>query len=120
MKRTAVFCIIITLIILGVGLSRTAINPEAISGEWYAADDQSIFLFENGLIYSPKNVLIFSDTGAVSGAYAYCRDSVFLFTEGIDGLEKEKQLYLVQQGVSNFLCENKDGTGKIYFIRHRK
>ena len=120
MKRIAIFCIIIISIISIIGLSQTAINPESFSGEWYASGDQRVFLFQNGLIYSPKNAVISSDAGAVSGAYTYCSDSVFLFTEGVQGLETEKQLYLVHQDVSSFLCDNKDGTGKIYFIRQRK
>lgn len=108
---------IVTLLILIIGLNQTVMAPESYSGQWYSADDQSIYSFHEGLIYCSKYTVALSDTDSISGAYSYCKDSIVLFAQGIDGLETEKEIYLVQNKDGSFLCENPDGTGKTYFIR---
>lgn len=118
MKRLAIFGIIVIFCILIAGFCQTAMDPEAFAGQWYSSSDQSIYLFQEGLIYSPQNAIAISDTDSISGAYSYCGKSVFLFASGIKGLETEKELYLIHKGDGSFLCENKDGSGKIYFIRY--
>ena len=46
--------------------------------------------------------------------------SVFLFASGIDGLEQSRELYLVENDTESFLCENKDGSGQIFFVRDNR
>ena len=118
MKRAAVISMLICLAVVLIFLSQTAIDPENFSGKWYSSADQNVYLFQEGLIYSQQHAIPYSDTDSISGAYAYCKDSVLVFAAGIEGLEKEKELYLVREGEGSFLCESRDGTGKVYFIRY--
>lgn len=120
MNRTSFFCIILCLGIVIAFWGQTAIDPEDFSGQWYSSGDQNAYLFREGLIYNSKHTVKLSDSEFISGAYSYCKDSIFLFAEGIEGLETEKELYLVHKGDGSFLCENKDGSGTIYFIRYNK
>ena len=115
MRRLAIVSIIICILLIIVGLSQTAWNPESICGAWYSSDDQQAYLFEEGLIFCDKYAL---DKDSLCGAYSYCRNSVFLFVTGMDGLETEKEIYCIKDRDGSFLCENKDGTGRIYFIRY--
>ena len=117
MKRWAVLCGALLLILFGVLLGRTAIDPADYTGEWYSYETQRLYCFQNGLIYSPKHGETVSDALPISGAYAFGRNRIFLFVEGISGLESEKQIYLVKHGSEHILCENKDGSGQIYFVR---
>lgn len=118
MKRLTIICITVFLLCMIIGLSQTAINPGSFCGEWYSSDDQRLHMFREGLIFSTNHGVIASDVGELSGAYTFNKDSIFLFANGIEGLETEKKLYLVTHGDSSFLCENIDGSGKIYFIRY--
>lgn len=120
MKRRTVFGIGILLCILVAGLYQTALDPAEYTGIWYSSEDQSAYLFQDGLIYCEKHPVFVSDQDSISGFYTFCRDSVLLFARGISGLEREMELYLVYSDESSFLCENPDGTGRIYFIRHNK
>lgn len=119
MKRWTVFGIGILLCILVTGLTRTALDPADYTGVWYSPEDQSAYLFQEGLIFCEKHPVAVSDSDFISGSYTFCGDSVFLFAEGISGLEQEMELYLVHKGESSVLCENQDGTGKVYFIRYK-
>jgi len=118
MKRLATICIILILSILAAGFSLPARNPDDFTGKWYSAADQTLYLFHEGLIHCSKNAVATSDSTAISGAYTCSQKSILLFAVGIDGLEREKELYLVQKGEGSFLCENPDGSGTIYFIRY--
>ena len=120
MKRLFLFGIMIVLLAVIVGFSRTAFDPDAFTGKWYSAADQSVYLFQEGLIYNSKHSVPVSDTDALSGAYTCCKDSVYLFAKGIAGLETEKELFLVEQKDGSFLCEREDGSGEIYFIRYKE
>lgn len=120
MKRLAASCVIIFLCFLIAGLSQTAIDSEDFTGQWYSSTDQNVYLFQEGIIYCSKHAVILSDTISISGAYSFSRNSIFMFTKGIAGLETEKELYLVRRGDESFLCENEDGTGAVYFIRYSK
>lgn len=120
MKRAAAFCLILSVFIIFAGLCRTAVNPDDFIGEWYSAADQSVYLFQNGLLYCPQNPVMLSGDNYISGAYTFSKGSVFLFAEGVPGLEQEKELYLIRQDEGSFLCENKDGSGMVYFIRSDK
>ncbi len=120
MKRLTVFCIIIILLAATICLCQITNDPAHFSGQWYSSDDQTAYLFQDGLIYSQKYSIPLSDTVSISGAYTYSKNSIFLFLEGIEGLETERELYLVQKGDGSFLCENKDGSGKVYLIRYNK
>lgn len=120
MRRSAIICIVILICVLIVGLSQTAVDPEDFTGEWYSAEDQSLYFFQEGLIYSSKHPIGLSAKEPISGAYSYCKNTIFLFAVGMDGLEKERELYLIQHNDSSYLCENEDGSGKTYFIRYNK
>jgi hypothetical protein len=117
MRRLAIVSIVICILLIIAGLSQTAWNPEDICGQWYSSDDQQAYLFEEGLIFYDKYSL---DRESLCGAYSYCRNSVFLFVNGIDGLETEKEIYYFKNRDGSFLCENDDGTGIIYFIRYNE
>lgn len=114
MKRLAAACLIIFLIGILLGLSQTAQDPADFSGIWYTLKDQSPYVFQKGLITGPKS------TDPMVGAYWYCKDSVVLFVQDVEGLEKERELYLISDREVNLLCESSDGTGIVYFIRYRK
>lgn len=118
MRRLAILSVILFLLIIIAGLSQTAMDPDNFTGKWYSSKDQSIYLFQEGLIYSPKHAVALSDKDSISGAYSFCGTSVFLFAKGIDGLETEQELYLVTNHDGCFLCENTDGSGTVYFIRY--
>jgi len=120
MKRLAAFSTIILLFIIITGFGQTAVDPEDFAGQWYSSSDQSVYLFQEGLIYCPKHAVAISDNASISGAYSYCKNSIYLFAIGVNGLETEKALYLVHSGDGSFLCENKDGSGIIYFIRYKE
>lgn len=118
MKRLALYCMLFAILILVTGLCQTAIDPDAYTGQWYSAEDQSIYQFYDGLITCSKHDAELSAAESISGAYTYCKDSIFLFAKGIEGLETEKELYLVHKGEGSFLCESIDGNGKYYFVRY--
>jgi len=120
MKRLTFFCTMLMLISIVVGLCLTAIDPADFSGEWYSSKDQSVYQFHDGLIYCDKHAIMLSDTEYISGAYTYSRNSIFLFAVGIEGLETGRELFLVQSEDSSLLCEKKDGSGTVYFIRDHK
>lgn len=117
MRQFAILCVILVLIILVADLSQTAMNPDNITGKWYSSNDQSIYHFQEGLIFCQKYTIPLSDSDSISGAYTFCSNSVFLFAKGIDGLETEKELYFVTNHDGSLLCENEDGSGTVYFIR---
>lgn len=101
-------------------LSRTAINPEDYTGEWYSSQEQCIYRFQEGMIYCSRYSVPVSESDFISGAYTFSGKCVFLFAKGIDGLEEPRELYLVENREESLLCENKDGTGKIFFIRDNR
>lgn len=117
MKYVLPFLILFLVI---TGLCQPVVDPQNYTGLWYSADDQTVYLFQNGLIYCTKHAVPISDTDFVSGAYFYYKNSVLLFANGVEGLEAEKEVYWVQNDDGSFLCENKDGSGEIYFIRYHK
>jgi hypothetical protein len=116
MKRWGIAVAVVLLVIFCV-LNCTAIDPEDFTGDWYSSREQCIYHFQNGLIYCQKYPIFMSDGESVSGAYVFSGKSIFLFAEGIEGLEAEREVYLVETADESLLCEREDGTGKIYFIR---
>lgn len=118
MKYLLLLCLL--LLVIGMGLNQTLMDPQDYTGQWYCAKDQDVYLFENGLIYCPRHSIPISDTDTISGAYTFGRHSILVFAHGVEGLETEKELYPVHKDEGSFLCENKDGTGAVYFIRYEK
>ena len=55
---------------------------------------------------------------SMSGAYCVSRNSMVLFARGVEGLETERDVYLVHGSGGDALCEHPDGSGKIFFIRN--
>ena len=117
-KRGALFCILILALSLIAVLCRAAVDPEDFTGQWYASADQSVYLFHEGIVYCAKYPVMLSEEAAISGAYVFSRDTICLFARGVPGLERERVLYLVHGEESSFLCENRNGTGPVYFIRY--
>ena len=101
-------------------LSRTALDPEDFAGQWYSSREQCIYDFRDGLIYCARYPICELDGEPLSGAYAFSGRSILLFVQGIEGLETEREVYLVETREESLLCENKDGTGQIYFIRDNR
>ena len=120
MKRLIISLIIIMLLVISCLLNQTAWDPDYFSGEWYSIQDQSVYLFEEGVLYCRSHSVPVSSTEFISGAYSVSRKSVFLFASGIDGLEQSRELYLVANDTESFLCENKDGSGQIFFVRDNR
>ena len=118
MKYVLALCLV--LLVIFTGLSQSAVNPQNYTGQWYSADNQSVYLFQNGLIYCSKYPITLSDTESINGAYSFSKNSIFLFSKGIEDLETETELFFVRNREGSFLCENADGTGKIYFIRYQE
>ena len=118
MRHAAVLGIIFIILIILAGLCMTAVDPEDFTGTWYSSKDQSLYLFQEGILYCAKNPIPLSESEHISGAYTFSQGSVFLFAKGIPGLEREKQLFLVRKDNCSFLCENPDGTGENFFIRY--
>lgn len=117
MKYVLPFMILLLII---VGLCQPVVDLQNYTGVWYSADDQTVYLFQNGLIYCTNHAVPISGMDFVSGAYSYCINSILLFANGVEGLETEKEVFWVQNDNGSFLCENKDGSGEIYFIRQHK
>ena len=120
MGRSARICVVIFICVLMTGLCRIAVDPSDFTGKWYSATDQSAYLFQEGLIYCSQYSVALSGTETISGAYSFGADSIFLFAEGIPGLEEERELFLVTRGAESCLCENRDGTGTSFFIRYNE
>ncbi len=120
MKRLIISAIIIMVLVISCLLNQTAWDPGYFSGEWYSIQDQSVYLFEEGILYCRHRSVPVSSTEFISGAYSVSRKSVFLFAGGIDGLEQSRELYLVENDTESFLCENKDGSGQIFFVRDHR
>ena len=108
------------LLIITLLLSQTAMDPEDFTGQWYSSREQCVYLFRDGLIYCEKYPLTVLEDAAVSGAYTFSGKSVYLFAAGIEGLEESRELYLVETKEESMLCEHKDGTGEIYFVRDNR
>ena len=100
-------------------LGKTAVDPSDFIGEWYSADSQEIYRFQDGIIHSNNDSDRWQDGDNISGAYIFSGKSVALFAIGVEGLESVKELYLIENKEESLLCEQKDGTGKIYFVRHK-
>ena len=120
MRRSIVLLFAFFLLTIIAGFNQTVLDPEDFRGEWYSNDNQDVYIFQDGLIYCPGTEGLITDPASVSGAYTYSADSIFLFTTGVSGLETEQEIYLVQNKDGSFLCETKDGSGRIFFIRYRK
>lgn len=109
------------VVLLGIfcALNRTAMDPADFTGDWYSSYEQCIYHFQDGLIYCPKYPIM-SDNAPISGAYVFSGKSILLFAKGIQGLETEREVYLIETKEESLLCENSDGTGQIYFVRDNR
>lgn len=117
MKRLAISAATLLLLTVLHILSQPALDPEDFSGEWYSCQEQCTYTFQEGLIYCENYPVPVSGSEYISGAYSFSGKTVYLFAEGIDGLETAKELYLIQNREGSLLCENDDGTGEIFFVR---
>ena len=120
MKRWLLLGIAIITVAIIAFLGQSAVDPEDFTGEWYSANGQHIYLFQNGIIQCEQHFAELPDGSTFSGAYSFSGKSVALFAMGVDGLEEVKELYLIEHKEESLLCDNSDGTGTIYFVRHNK
>jgi hypothetical protein len=118
MKKWLLLGIAAMIVALIVFLGQSAVDPEDFTGEWYSVSGQQIYLFQNGIIHCGQHSADLGDGSTISGAYIFSGKSVALFAMGVDGLETVKEIYLVENKEESLLCENADGTGTIYFVRH--
>lgn len=117
MKRVAILCVVLIIFVMIICFSHTAMDPDVFTGQWYSSGDHSIYLFQEGMIYSAKHTIPLAENEYISGAYFCSSNSIYLFADGIVGLEEPKEAYLVQKGDTSIICENKNGSGQIYFAR---
>ena len=61
MKQAAAFSMLLIIVIIIVGLCQAAMDPADFSGQWYASESQSLYLFQEGIIYCAKNVVPLDD-----------------------------------------------------------
>ena len=108
---------IVLVIIIGAGclLTQTAVDPADYTGDWYGAEDGRLYRFREGIILSPGQAEETED--GFSGAYAFCKDHILLFTVSPEGESKLKELYPAGEPKGEFLSESADGTGRIVFSR---
>lgn len=119
MKKWLFLGLAVMVTAMAVLLAQPAVDPEDFTGEWYSATGQHIYLFQNGIIHCEQHSAALPDGSTFSGAYAFSGKSIALFAMGVDGLETVKELYLVQNKEGSLLCDHADGSGTIYFVRHK-
>ena len=120
MKKWQLFGVAIITVAMIAFLGRSAIDPENFTGEWYSTKGQHIYRFQHGIILCDQHKVAVGDDSDISGAYSFSGKSIVLFAMGVEGLESVKELYLIETKEEALLCENADGTGTIYFVRHNK
>ena len=101
-------------------LGQPAIDPEDFTGDWYSVDGQHVYRFRNGIIHCEQHFVELGDGSSFSGAYSFSGKSIQLFAIGVDGLESQKELYLVEHKEESLLSDRPDGKGAIYFVRHNE
>lgn len=113
--------IVAAVVLQGIfcALNQTAMDPADFNGDWYSSREQCIYHFQGGLIYCPKYQIL-SEGEPISGAYVFSGKSILLFAKGIQGLETEREVYLIETKEESLLCEKSDGTGQIYFVRDNR
>jgi len=93
----------------GILLSAPVRKPGDFTGTWYSVLEDSCYFFGEGMISC-------SD-GEFRGAYVFDREKVLVFVSDIQGLELEKELYLIHRRDGDYLCDNPNGDGQVYFRR---
>lgn len=120
MKRWVPFGIVLILVlIVALFLFSTVVAPERFTGEWYSSEDGSLYLFQEGIIACADHSVPVSDEETFSGAYRFGKNSIAIFVISADGPGEVKELYWEHTKGGDILCENEDGTGKIYFYRNK-
>ena len=82
------------------------------SGLWYSAGERQVYVFHDGLISKEGEL---ENGEAFLGAYCPAEQKLLLFVLGIDGLEQERELYLIRQNGREALWDREGGT--IFFYR---
>jgi len=109
-----ILLIIITVVFL---LGQSATDPADYAGVWYTANGKDTYRFLDGIIFCRSHGVSLPDGSTISGAYTYSGKKIVLYANGVEGLETERDLYLVEHQQEVLLCDNPDGKGVIYFIR---
>ena len=105
--------IILFFLFLVLLLSRDAITPEHFTGLWYCIEDAGVYQFQDGII---EQIKPFS-TPIMDGAYCFSRNTITLFVRDTQNLNTVKTLYWISEKNNDYLCEDPDGKGTIYFSR---
>lgn len=106
------------LLAAGLLLGRTAIPYETFTGEWYSSEEGIRYVFSQGIIMCEEFGIPLGENQTMSGAYCVSRDSMVLFARGVEGLETERDVYLVHGSRGDVLCEHPDGSGIVFFTRN--
>lgn len=104
------------IVLAGLLLSAPARKPEDFTGQWYLGDAHAKYLFEDGLISRETD----NGESGIAGAYIFCADKLLLYVTDVEGLEEERELYLVRRTSGDLLCGSKNSTEEVFFSRNRE
>lgn len=107
----------VVVLLVGLWLSMPVMEPEYFTGIWYSGQGNNVYSFEDGLIYSWDESAEDNKERKRCGAYIYCADSVYLFVQEMEGLEREQELYLIREKGADRLSTERNGMGITYFRR---
>ena len=106
-------------LLAGLGLTAGAFLTRPIcpdySGLWYSAGEQQAYVFQDGLISMEGEPHGAEDGESFRGAYCPADQKLLLFVLDIDGLEQERELYLIKQNGKEALWDREDGI--VFFYR---
>lgn len=117
-KRKRGFLLVLALILCLVGCAyeQDASPTAAYDGTWYFALNGAECSFTDGQIYRyDKNAL---DGQSLTGIYSAAGDHIDANVAYIGSLDQVRQLYIVQGENGDYLCDQADGSGTVYFYRN--
>lgn len=120
MKRWIPLGILLIFLAAALGLCCSAVAPEDFSGEWYFAEDASLYTFRDGIVECAGHSIPTADGSTFSGAYSFARKRIALFCVGPDGVGEVRELSLVRRWDGDRLCGKENGTTKAFFYRSRE
>ena len=120
MKRWIPLGLLLIFLLAALGLCCCAVDPEDYSGEWYSAEDASMYSFRAGIVQGDDHSIPAADGTRFSGAYSFARNRIALFYVGPGGVEEVRELTLVRRWDGDRLCGTENGTMKTFFYRSRE
>lgn len=115
-KRALVLALALILCLSGCMAYEDDASPTAAyDGTWYFAVNGAECKFIDGCIYRyDKNEL---DGQSLTGIYSPAGDHIDANVAYISTLDQTKTLYIVSGENGDFLCDDPDGSGTVYFYR---